>query len=202
MTESALDTLGDIQAESSSGVVAWYTHHRNVAIRRAAVKALVHTKGPTATKALRAALSDGDAAVRGEAATGLGALKAKEAVADLFVALDHRVNESAASIGMLCNPADCDALAGRLGKLPFEVVTSGLDPFLFRSDVSDDQKIKLVGRLRELGTGEANRFLKDVQKRWPTNGSPRVRQSIDQAVLATSGSPGTAAPAEGGGGSP
>ena len=63
---------------------------------------------------------------------------------------------------------------------------------LFRpaADVSDDIKVKVVGRVRELGTGEANRFLRDVQTKWPKTWSQRVKQAIDQAVLATSASPG------------
>jgi hypothetical protein len=47
-----------------------------------------------------------------------------------------------------------------------------------------------VGRVRELGTGESNRFLRSVQGKWPRDWSQRVKQSIDQAVIATSGSPG------------
>jgi HEAT repeat protein len=192
LTQAALDTLGDAEVESSSPVVAWYATHRSPPVRRAAVKALIHTKGAIAAKTLRTALSDADPGVRGVAATGLGALKAKDAVGELFVALDHRVNEAAASIGQLCNPTECDALASRIGRLPFDVVTSGLDPVLFRpvSEVSDDAKVKLVGRIRELGTQEANKYLRDVQKRWPTSGSQRTRQSIDQAVLATAAAPG------------
>ena len=69
------------------------------------------------------------------------------------------------------------------------------------TDVSDDIKVKIVGRLRELGTAESNRFLRDVQKKWPDSWSKRVRQAIDQAVQATTGSPGTGtAPAPGAGG--
>jgi hypothetical protein len=189
LVESALDTLGDIESEQASATIAWYARHRKASVRRAAVKALVRTKGAVAAKALRVALSDGDAMVRGMAATGLGTLKAKESVGDLFVALDHRVNEAAVSIGQLCNPAECDQLEGRIGKVPFDVVTSGLDQILFRpaADVNDDAKVKLIGRVRELGTGEANKFLRDVQKRWPTNWSPRIKQSIDQGVMATAG---------------
>jgi hypothetical protein len=97
------------------------------------------------------------------------------------------VGEAAASIGQLCAPAECDELAGKLGKLAFDVVTGGLDQILFRppSEVDDDAKVKLVGRVRELGTAEANKFLKDVQKRWPATWSARVKQAIDQGVLAT-----------------
>jgi hypothetical protein len=203
LTEAAIDTLGDIESEASSATVAWYAHHRNVEVRRAAIKALVHTRGAPAVKALRVALSDEDAKVRGFAATGLGSLKAKEAVVDLFNALDHKVNEAAASIGQLCAPGECENLQGRLGRLPFDIVSSGLDQILFRpaGEVSDDAKVKLIGRVRELGTGEANRFLRDVGARWPASGSARVKQSIDQGIAATAGSPGSAPPGATGGGS-
>jgi HEAT repeat protein len=192
LTQAAIETLGDTEAEAGSEALAWYARHRTVALRRAAVLALAKTKGAIAVKALRAALSDGDAQVRGAAATGLGALKAKDAISDLFAALDHKVGEAAVSIGMLCAGADCEKLAGKLGAMPFDVVTGGLDQALFRggADVTDDTKVKIVGRVRELGTAEANKFLREVQKKWPDAWSKRVKQAIDQAVLATSGAPG------------
>jgi HEAT repeat protein len=189
LTLQAMDTLADLESPDGSAVLAQYATHRTVAIRRSAMKALTRTKGPAAATAMRKALGDSDAQIRGVAASALGALKAKDAIPDLFVALDHKVNEAAASIGQLCNPEQCDQLASKLGKLPFDVVTSGLDPVLFRpaSDISDDAKIKVLGRLRELGTGEANRFLKDVEKRLPKDASPRIKQAVEQAVKATTG---------------
>lgn len=192
LTVTAIETLGDTESEGASEALSWYARHRTPSIRRAAVTALARTRGAVAVKALRAALSDSDPAVRGLSATGLGSMKAKDAVADLFVALDHKVAEAAASIGQLCAGNECDKLAGKLGSVPFDIVTSGLDQVLFRpaTDVSDDVKLKIVGRVRELGTGEANRFLKDVQNKWPKTWSTRVKQSIDQAVLATAASPG------------
>ncbi|MGD0524095.1 MAG: HEAT repeat domain-containing protein [Polyangiaceae bacterium] len=193
LTQAAIDTLGDTESEAGSQALGWYAQDRNVEVRRSAVQALSRTRGPAAVKALRQSLSDPDAGVRGLAATGLGNMKAKEAVGDLFVALDHKVSEAAASIGQLCAGNECERLAGKLGSVPFDVVTSGLDQVLFRppSDVSDDIKVKIVGRLRELGTGEANRFLRSVQDKWPKKWSARVKQAIDQGVMATSGSPGT-----------
>jgi len=189
LTQSAIETLGDLESDAGASALAQYTTHRNAKLRRAAVKSLTRTKGSAAAPALKHALSDADAVVRGTAASGLGSLKAKDAVPELFVALDHRVNEAAASIGQLCNPEQCEALAGKLGKLPFDVVTGGLDQVLFRptADVSDDAKLKVIGRIREQGTIEGNKFLRDVQKRWPSGTSPRVRQAIDQAVMATAG---------------
>jgi HEAT repeat protein len=196
LAQSAVETLGETNSEAGSEILGWYAHHRNVVLRRAAVEALGKTRGAIAIKALRAALSDPDQSVRGVSATALGEMKAKEAVGDLFLALDHKVEEAAASIGQLCEPNDCERLAGKLGNVPFDVMTGGLDQVLLRGtkDVDDETKIKIVGRIRELGTAEANQFLKDVQIKWPAKTSPRVKQAIDQAVIATSGSPGSSTP--------
>jgi hypothetical protein len=193
LTQSAIETLGETSSEGASEVLGWYAHQRNLALRRAAVEAIGKTRGALAVKTLRAALSDPDESVRGLSATALGEMKAKEAVGDLFLALDHKVEEAAASIGQLCDPNDCERLAGKLGNVPFDVMTGGLDQVLLRGpkDVDDDTKIKIVGRVRELGTAEANQFLKDVQTKWPAKASPKVKQAIDQAVIATSGSPGS-----------
>lgn len=189
ITQSAIETLGDLESEAGSAAIAPFATHRNPKIRRAAVKALTRTKGAAAGTALKRALSDSDPVVRGTAASGLGVLKARDSVPELFVALDHRVNEAAASIGQLCNAEQCEQLAAKLGKLPFDVVTGGLDQVLFRpaTDINDDAKVKIVGRIREQGTIEGNKLLRDVQKRWPATGSKRVRQAIDQAVMATAG---------------
>lgn len=194
LTKSAIETLGDTGNEGASEVLSWYSRQRNLDLRRAAIDALGKTRGPIAIKALRGALSDQDPTVRGLSATALGGMKATEAVPDLFVALDHRVEEAAASIGELCEPADCERLASKLGSVPFDVMTGGLDQVLLRppKEVDDETKIKILGRIRELGTAEANQFLKDVQLKWPARTSPRVKQTIDQAVIATSGSPGSA----------
>jgi hypothetical protein len=195
LTLAAIETLGDTESDGASEVLSWYTRHRDVALRRAAVTAIAKTHGATAAKTLRSSLSDPDPGVRGLSATALGSLKAKDAVPDLFLALDHRVAEAAASIGQLCADAQCDKLAGKLGSVPFDVVTSGLDQVLFRpaSDVNDDLKVKIVGRVRELGTADANHFLREVQGKWPQAWSQRVKQAVDQAVLATSSSPGSEA---------
>jgi HEAT repeat protein len=187
LAEAAIDTLADLEAEPASVVISEYAQHRNVRVRQAATKALVRTKGPVAIKALTKSLSDQDGMVRGVAANGLGQLKAKVAVPDLFIALDHRVNEASVSIGMLCGAQECDQLSTRIGKIPFDVVSGGIEQALFRTDVPDDTKIKLIGRIRELGTNEANKFLRETTKKWPPGGSPRLKQALEQAVQATGG---------------
>jgi HEAT repeat protein len=189
LSVSALDALGDLEVEATSPSIAPYTRHRDNQIRRAAVRALAKTKGAAAANALRRALSDPDAQVRGFAASGLGGIKAHDAIGDLFVALDHRVGEAAASIGQLCAPTECAQFSDHLGRQPFDFMTGGFDQILFRptSEIDDDTKIKLIGKLRELGTKEVNAFLRDVKKRWPAKDSQRVKYAIDQAVNATGG---------------
>jgi hypothetical protein len=82
LTIQAIDTLGDLESDAGTAVLVQYAGHRIVAVRRAAVRALTHTKGAGAAQALRRALGDADPQVRGNAAAGLGALKAHDAVPD------------------------------------------------------------------------------------------------------------------------
>jgi len=187
-----IQTLAAIGAESSSGALGALSHHRDPKLRREAARALIKIKGADAVKTLRRCMSDGDAAVREVSASGLGQLGAKQMVPDLFIALDHKVAEAAGAIGQLCDAAQCEQLLGKLGRVSFDVLAPGFDQILFRptAEVSDDLKIKVVGRIREMGTMEGNRVLKDIQGRWPAKGSKKVKQAIDQAVIATEGAAG------------
>lgn len=190
LTEAAIGTLADMEAETGARALAPYAAHRDPKLRRAAVGALVRCRGREATAALTRALSDSDGVVRGTAASGLGALRAKDAVPELFVALHHRVNEAAAAIGLLCDAGQCADLVNELGKLPFDVVTTGIEPLLLRpaSEVGDDAKVKIIAMLRDLGTAESNKFLREMQGRAKEPAvSGKVKQAIDQAVTATSG---------------
>jgi HEAT repeat protein len=188
----ALEAAGALKQESTSSAVAPYVKHRLSDVRHAATKALIKTKGPDAVKALRGALRSSDAQVRGIAATGLGALGAKESLDDLYTALAHNVGEAAEAIGQLCAGKDCEKLAELTGKHPFDVMSSGFDQILFRpeKEMPEDEKIRIVGRLRELGTKEAGKYLNDVKGRWPKDWSKRVKQAIDSAVRATGGAGG------------
>lgn len=188
----AFQASAAVGLEASSKVIEPYTHHRDAKLRREALKALVRTRGAPAAFAMRRCLSDSDAGVRGFAASGLGSLGVRESVPELFLALDRKVDEAAGSIGQLCNPEQCDQLLDRTGRVGFDVLSAGFDQLLFRpaGEVSEEFRLKVVGRVRELGTLEANRFLKEVQGRWPAKGSKKLKQAIDQAVIATEGGAG------------
>jgi hypothetical protein len=154
------------------------------------VKALARTRGPEAVAAFRQGLRSSDAAVRGDSAAGLGALAAVEALPDLLVALDRGVVEAAGAIGELCDPAACGDFTRRLGALPFDVVTSGLEPILFRRPpLSDELLLEVVRQVRALATPEAVRFLAGVRSRGPASGSKGVKRALDAGVGAAAVQP-------------
>lgn len=187
LSQAAIETLGDLESDAGTPVLALYAGHRNLTLRRAAVKALARTKGAAAVAALRRALSDADPAVRASAALGLGALDAKDAAPDLLLAVDHRVNEAVVSLGQVCAPELCKKLTERLGKMPLELLGGAIDQILFRANVPAGTKIEIIGKVRDLATIEANKFLREAATRWPAKGDKDVRAALDAAVAATAG---------------
>jgi hypothetical protein len=183
LAKAAIETLGAIGASSSSAVLRPYLRHRVPELRRAAARALGSTRGPEALAAFREGLRSPDGQVRGFSATGLGNLRAADALPDLFLALDHSVTEAASSIGLLCTVESCEKFLAKLGTIPLDVMTSGIDPIFFRPKPFPDEKlVDVIGRLRELGSPEAGKYLADVLGRWPAAGSKRVKQALESAV--------------------
>jgi hypothetical protein len=180
----ALDVAGKLAQPASSSAVAPYARHRISEVRVAATKALAGTGGPDAVTVLRATLRGGDRASRGYAASGLATLKAKDAVPDLFAVLAKDVPEAAGAIGELCAPADCTKFVDYLGKLPFDLMQTGLSPILLRpeSEISQEMKLDVLEKLRKLQTDEAHTFLETVRALYPQNGNAWVKYGLDQAV--------------------
>jgi hypothetical protein len=180
----AIEVVKELGQSASATALVPYVGHRNPELRRAAARALAHTKSPEAVVALRHALRSNDAAVRAAAARGLGTLGAREAVEDLFAVLPKDVPDAAQPIGNLCNEAQCERFIDFLGKLPFDVIESGFEPIFLRpaSEVSDELKIKLVERIRRLATKSATELLERTRAVWPADGSPKVKQAIEAAL--------------------
>jgi hypothetical protein len=154
--------------------------HRHAEVRRAAVRSLSQTGGPEAVAALRSALRGNDASLRGQAASGLATLKAKDAVQDLFAVLPHNVPEAAGAIGELCGQSDCQRFVELLGKLPFDVMQTGLSPLVLRTDseLSEEFKIDVVDRLRKLQTQDAATLIKTLLAEFPAHGSTKVKVAL------------------------
>lgn len=188
-TQRVLEALADFGLEESSPSIGSYCRHRDPRVRLAAVQALGATGGKAAAAPLRAALSDRDERVRTAAATALGTAQVRTAVGDLFRALERRNSGAAPALGAVCVHDECTKLVTYLGKLPFDTVSRGLERVFERpdGDVSEPEKLAVLGAIRELGTAECNTFLRALQSRFPEKGSKKLKQALDQAVLATAG---------------
>jgi HEAT repeat protein len=182
--EKALDAAQKLAQPSSSAAVVPYVRHRNPGLRRAAAQALASTGGPAAVTALRALLRGNDPSLRRRAASALSVLKATDAVGDLFAVLGKDVPEAANAIGVLCKPTDCQKFADYIGKIPFDVMQTGLEPILLRPDaeIPEAQKLELLERLRKLQTQEASAFVRTVLARFPKDGNVRVRAGLEAAA--------------------
>jgi HEAT repeat protein len=180
----AITVAGSLGRESSSAALAPYVKHRTPQVRRAAAQSLLRTKGKVAEQALREALRESDAELRGIAASGLGSLGAKDAVPDLFAVLPKEVPEAAGAIGSLCSADECQKFLGFLGKLPFDVMQSGFLPMLLRTgtDVPDGVKIGLIEQLRRMATPKASDVLSTALATYPANGSLKVKAALDAAI--------------------
>lgn len=181
---SALATLGSLGQPSSGAALAPYAQHRSAELRHAALRALIATKSPLAGDVLRRALHGSDAAQRAIAARGLGELNVRAAVPELFSVLPKNVAEAAQALGQLCVGAECEQFMGLLGKLPFEVMESGIVPILLRPqvDVPDELKLKLIERLRRMATQPANQLLQSALTQFPSDGSPKVKLGLERAL--------------------
>lgn len=184
ITLNSLGVLGALGEAKSSRVIAPYVRHRSGPVRQVAANALLQTKGPDAVEALRGALRSSDPEVRDIAARGLGDLKAKEVLPDLFQSLDQRVFAAAVSIGKLCDPSECMKFMEQLKKLQLEVITSGTDHLLFRpaSEVDDKTKLAVIEKIAELRTMPATDYLVSVYKRWPKDGSKSLKKELGEVI--------------------
>ncbi|HEX6275241.1 MAG TPA: HEAT repeat domain-containing protein [Polyangiaceae bacterium] len=182
--EKALEVAGKLAEPASSAAVVPYVRHRNPALRHAAASTLAATGGPVAVAALRGILRGSDPGLRRKAASALATLRAAESVPDLFAVLGKDVPEAAAAIGVLCKPNECQKLVDLLGKLPFDVMQSGLEPMILRpeSEIPEVFKLDLLERLRKLQTREVSVFLRTVLARFPKDGNVRVRAGIEAAA--------------------
>jgi HEAT repeat protein len=185
VAKAAIEALGAIGRGSSSAAIRPYTQHRSGDLRHAAVVALASTGGAESTIAFRDGLRQSDAFVRDASARGLGQTGAKEAIGDLFLALERGVSAAAPAIGTLCGPDDCVKLAGRVGPQGAPALAACMDPVFFRKVALPDETLAtIVGALRALGTKDASAYLASVLSRWPKKGSQKVHEALAREGVA------------------
>ena len=159
ITDRAVQALRGLAAPSSLDCLAELTRHRRAAVRRHAYAAIAAIHDPRSRALLEQGLRDSDRQVRGEAADTLGRTGARASLDLLFRAFDRGVIEAAAAIGRLGNQASVARFDEHLGHAPLSVMLSGYEQFLARSDIDEDTKVDIVGRLGEVSGRTVREFL-------------------------------------------
>ncbi len=159
LLDAAMETLAVVARPETTPLLMELLHHRRATVRAKAAAALAIARGPGTEQALAAALGDLDAQVRAAAAIALGQAGTAASSERLFLAFDRGVPEAAATIARIGSPADIDRLTQYLGRQAFSLVVEALREALHRSTTPERTKLEIIGRIGELATPEAKRFL-------------------------------------------
>lgn len=159
ITERALVALRGLAEPSSLDCLAEFARHRRPAVRRRAYAAIAAIQDPRARGLLEQGLRDSDRGVRGEAADQLGRTGARASLDLLFRAFERGVIEAAAAIGRLGSSASVEHFDEHLGHAPLSVMLSGYEQYLHRTDIDEDTKVDIIGRLGEVSGRTVREFL-------------------------------------------
>lgn len=159
VTERGLEALRGLAQPSSLDCLAEFTHHRRPAVRRRAYAAIAAIHDARVRALLEQGLRDSDRQVRGECADQLGRIGATASLDLLFRAFERGVVEAAAAIGRLGDDDSVERFDEHLGHAPLSVMLSGYEQYLRRTDIDEDTKVDIVGRLGEVSGRTVREFL-------------------------------------------
>jgi HEAT repeat protein len=162
LLETAIVTLMALGQPSAGPALFELTHYRRPEIRLRAIEAIAAVRPPGGEQVLIDALSDADSTVRSGAAVGLGDVGTEQSIEVLFRALDHGNLEASIAIGKLVPARDVRRLFPYIGNVPFRSMAPAFAETLKRKDVPDSEKLAVVARLEEVGTGEVKSFFGDL----------------------------------------
>jgi hypothetical protein len=198
----AIDTLAAMPRGPGSAVLIELTTHRSSKVRASSIRAAAAIGVPGASRALIAALDDGDGEVRAAAIAGLVKLRAREGMPALCLAFEREVPQAAEAVGQLASQADTPRILGYVRDLPFSRVSPILTTILGRRDVPAPLKVRLVAALEGVSSPEVEMVLQGVVQAAPSPTDP-VRRAAQQVLDARAAPPPVAPAAPSGqGGAP
>jgi len=188
LLETAIVTLMALGQPSAGPVLFDLARYRRPEIRKLSIEAIAAVRPVGGEVVLAAALNDSEADVRAAAAVGLGEIGSPASIDTLFLALDHGNHDAAAAIGKLVPARDVKRLFTYLGKVPFRSLAPAFAETLKRKDVSEQDKLAVVARLEEVGTGEVKGFFNDLMASTEGGLPPNVSKAVLRAMQEISGS--------------
>jgi HEAT repeat protein len=185
VTDRAITALGGLAHPTGIPVLVELTHHRRARARRLAFEALARISDPRVPALLEQGLRDSDRLVRASSARALGEIGARGSVEILFVAFDRGVVEAAFAIGKLGDRASITRYNEHLGRMPLSVMLSGYHEYLRRTDIPDEVKVEIVGRLGDVSGPLVRAFLQRYLDTFPQSGRAAERNRVRTVVIDT-----------------
>jgi hypothetical protein len=180
VTDRALESLGAWGTAQAGGVLSQYSSHRRPGARARAFTALGRVAG--SDRALRELVANGlrDSVpeVRGASARALEVLRASEATPLLLRALGRGVPEAAVTLGAIGDAGSLEGYNAYLRQQPLDVMLSGYDRYLKRTDLNERLKLDIVARLEDVSGPAVLRFVSGVAR------SPQLPASVREAASA------------------
>jgi HEAT repeat protein len=188
LLETAIVTLMALGQPSAGPALFDLARYRRPEIRKLAIEAITAVRPPGGEAVLVTALNDLEVQVRSAAAVGLGEIGSPASIDTLFLALDHGNLEAGTAIGKLVPARDVKRLFAYLGKVPFRSLAPAFSEAIKRKDVAENDKLAIVARLEEVGTGEVKGFFSDLMAGTSGGLPPNVSKAVLRAMTEISGS--------------
>jgi HEAT repeat protein len=183
LLKAALEALVSVGDPRAAELFVSMTHHRRAQVRANAVLALSILHTPGAEAEVIKALSDVNPEVRKAAAEALSQIGTKIALPNLFRALEHDVEGSAAAIGKLAEASTIPRVTAYFGRTSFLNLAPILDALLMRRGLAENIRVDLAEAIIKHGTTEARAYLEGLSPRLPADTPPRLRKTVSEALL-------------------
>jgi HEAT repeat protein len=192
--EQALAEIVVAKRRDAVPVVLELLQHRRPRIRELAVGALAALGTPRVQSPLASALEDPASDVREAAARALGEVGSQSALKPLLAAHERGVRQALLSIGKLARPSHVAELLERNQEQAVTALAPALAIMLERSDFPLSGKLMIIRKVAASHTEVSHQFLLDWLSRFKSDGHPRLRQELFDALKGFDAKPAAAPP--------
>lgn len=173
---AALAALEPTATKTDLAVVQTFLHHRNPAVRAAALRTFLRSMGDLATVA--EGLRSFDAPVRQVAAEAAGRMKLTETIPALLILLDRGEDTAAVALGQMAGEDLARTIAEHFGTAPDAAMAKALGTMLARPDFGTEPvRLEVVLTVIKLAGPEATNVLEAYVKATPA--TPRKQSRVE-----------------------
>ncbi len=182
VADRMIDALGELGARESLQALQRFTRHRRPQARAHAYLALSRLHEPAALSLVEQGLRDHDPSVRAQTARALAERGDPSAVPALLRALARSEPETAAAIGKLGDAASVRAFTAQLGNQPLEVMLTGYQRYLERTDLDRNTKLQIVATLEDVTGEHVRAFLQGLLTKPSIAGDEALTRALRGSV--------------------